>query len=173
MGALVVGALVVGALVVGALVVGAVVLLEDARQQEPEAGGPGEHQNPRDDVDDVAGRERSVVDAGAGVGPLRRQGQLGRAEQEHHRRRPPDDHENGEGIPGGRRGRAPQCRAPSEGLADGRCGASPSPGGRLDTSGDSTGRARSSTVKNHLFLIVSRAARSAGFSSSDAAIISA
>ena len=107
------------ALVVDALVVGAVVLLEDARQQEPEAGGPGERQNPRDDVDDVAGRVRSVVDAGAGVGPLRRQGQLGRAEQEHHRRRPPDDHEDGKRIPEGRRGRTSQCKAPSKGLADG------------------------------------------------------
>ena len=138
-------------LVVDALVVDALVPLEEARQQEPEAGDPGEHEDPRDDVDDVAGRERSVVDAGAGVGPLRRQGQLGRAEQEHHRRRPPDDHEDGERIPEGCRGRAPQCETPSEGLAEGRLGVSPSPGGRLDTSGDSTGRARSSTVTDHLF----------------------
>ena len=147
------------ALVLGALVLGAVVLLEDAHQQEPETGAPSEHQDHRHDVDDSAGRERPVVDAGAGVGPIRRQGQLGRAEQEHHRRRPADNHEDGERIPQGRRGRASQCWTPSGCLADGRLGAWPSPGGSLDTSGDSTGRAKSSTFGIRFFLIVSRTAR--------------
>ena len=129
------------------LLVGAPISPTHDHHQEPEAGDPGEQQEPRDDVHDVAGRIRPVVDAGAGVGPVRRQGQLGRAEQQHDRCQPADSHQNGERIPEGRRGQAPQWRPPSGGLADGRASDAASPGGRFDTSGDSTGLAGSSTLR--------------------------
>ena len=121
------------------------------RHQEPEAGGPREQHEPRDDVHDVAGRVGPVADAGAGVGPVRRQGQLGRAEQQHDRCQPADSHQNGERIPEGHRGQAAQGRAPIRGLADGRASDAPSPGGRFDTSDDSTGLAGSSTSENGYF----------------------
>ena len=54
--------------------------LEHGQHQESEPGAPGEQEDQRDDVDDVAGRVCPVVDAGAGLGPVRRQGRLGRAE---------------------------------------------------------------------------------------------
>ena len=92
---------------------------EDAGHQEPQAGDPSEQHDPGDGVDDVAGRERPVVDAGPGVGPVRRQGQLGQAEQQHGRHRPADDYEDGERVPRGRGGQAPQRGSPSQGLAGG------------------------------------------------------
>ncbi len=122
-----------------------------ARHHEPHRGDPGHHDNGRDGVDHPPGRERPVGDAGAGLGPLRRPRRLGRAEQEDGRRRRADDHQQGERVPDGRRGREPQCGAPSRGLSGGSRRASPRPGGSSDTSDDCTVRAGSSTSRIHPF----------------------
>ena len=126
--------------------------LEHGHHQESEAGGPGEQEDQRHDVDHVAGRVCTVVDAGAGLGPIRRQSQLGRPEQEDGRERHTDDHENGERIPQGLGAQAPQGRAPNEGLARASDPLTP-PGGRLDTNGDCIRKTAHTTLDMSDFLI--------------------
>ena len=122
------------------LVARAHVSLEEFRHQQPDAGDPGEEEDSRDDVDDVARRECPVIDARARVGPLRRPGQLRCAEQEEHGCRHADDHDDNERIGESRRGRTSQRWAASGRLACGGSGSDlSSPDGRLDTGGDSTG----------------------------------
>ena len=107
----------------GRLVGGALVALPaqapptHALHHDPDGRDPDQQDNRRGDVDHPPGRECPVGDAGAGLGPLRRRGQLGPAEQVDGRPRPGDHHEKGERKPEGRRGRAPQRDTPSRGGA--------------------------------------------------------
>ena len=78
------------------------VAIQQARHEQPQAAAPGEQENYRSDVDDRTGRVCAVVDAGARFGPIRRQRQVGRAEQQERGGRDAHDHDGKERVQLGR-----------------------------------------------------------------------
>ena len=67
--------------------------LEQVRHQQEQAAEPGEQENSRNDVGGHTARECPTANVGAYIRPLRRQGELGRAEKHERDHRGAHNHE--------------------------------------------------------------------------------